>query len=131
MLQVDEALAQNSALSKVPAPNRREFDNLQNWLQRPSMGNNFLNDAEETIWTNPSTQEYVNLSPVGLQKDYFTSLMKGILLDVYHRVWGYRHKVVFCLKTPFNISHYLCQRNCSKSRRHIPAQNSDNMTMTR
>ena len=57
------------------------------------MGNNFLNDIEATIWSMEDRNDFVTLFPRMLQKDFFTSMLGGLLLDLYHRIWGHRRKV--------------------------------------
>ena len=89
----DAALAQALELSKAEAPSRRELDFLRRWLVRPSMGDSFLKDIEKTIWNEEHDQDLVTLFPRILQRDFFTSLLDGCLLDLYDRIWGRRRAV--------------------------------------
>ena len=57
------------------------------------MGNNFLKDIEKSIWDTANDNDFVTLFPRMLEKDAFTSALNGVLLDIYHRVWGQRQKV--------------------------------------
>ena len=57
------------------------------------MGDGFLNDIEETIWDTSNEPDFVTIFPRVLQRDAFTSFLNGLLLDVYHRIWGHRLKV--------------------------------------
>ena len=63
------------------------------------MGNNFLKDIEKTIWDTTNDNDFVTLFPRMLEKDAFTSALNGVLLDIYHRVWGQRRKV--CNQNPY------------------------------
>ncbi|CAD6594008.1 MAG: hypothetical protein ASARMPREDX12_007936 [Alectoria sarmentosa] len=90
--QYNTALSQALELSKAGAPNDRELDFLRNWFIKPSMGNDFLNDIERSIWDKPNTPDLVTLFPRILQRDFLTSRLDGILLDIYDRVWGHRLK---------------------------------------
>lgn len=93
ILSIDLALSQTRELTKAEIPTRREIGFLRSWLVRPSMGNNFLNDREQTIWEIPNTSDLITLFPRHLEKDAFTSLLNGALLDIYHGIWGHRRKV--------------------------------------
>lgn len=57
------------------------------------MGNNFLSDIERSTWEETNDPDFLTLFPRTVQKDAFTSLKNGILLDVYHRLWGRKRKV--------------------------------------
>ena len=89
----DAALSQALELSNAQTPTRRELEFLRRWLMRPSMGGSFLKDIEQSIWDEPNTADLVTLFPRTLQRDWFTSLLDGYLLDIYHRIWGHRRKV--------------------------------------
>lgn len=101
MTNTDAALAQALELSKAEAPSRRELDFLRRWLIRPSMGDDFLTDIERTIWDEAHTSDLVTLFPRVLQRDAFTSLLDGYLLDIYDRIWGHRRKVCQCCPALF------------------------------
>lgn len=89
----DNALAQALELSKTPRPTSREVKFMRDWLARPAMGNGFLNDIEHGIWTDTNDFDFVTLCPRPMQRDPFTSLLNGALLDLYHRLWGHKRKV--------------------------------------
>jgi len=60
------------------------------WLNRPNGGSSFLRDRERDIWTAKNVNDFMSLSPQDSQKDAFSALLDGVLLDLYHRVWGRR-----------------------------------------
>ena len=109
----DTALSQALELSKAGAPNDRELDFLRNWFIKPSMGNDFLNDIERSIWDKPNTPDLVTLFPRILQRDFLTSRLDGILLDIYDRVWGHRLKVWRLESGAHNIFDRRCQQQSS------------------
>ncbi|KAL9614980.1 MAG: hypothetical protein Q9204_008795 [Flavoplaca sp. TL-2023a] len=71
----------------------KEVGFLRDWLVRPTMGNDFLNDIERSTWEDTNDPDFLTLFPRTTQKDPFTSLMNGALLDVYHRIWGHKRRV--------------------------------------
>jgi hypothetical protein len=60
------------------------------WLNRPDGGCSFLRDRERDIWTAENVDDFMSLGPQDRQKDSFSSLLDGALLDLYHRTWGRR-----------------------------------------
>jgi hypothetical protein len=95
-------LAQATALKKAAIPTSRALKFLRDWLERPAMGNDFLSDREKTIWNLPNTPDLITLLPSEQKKDAFTSLLNGILLDIYHRVYGHKKEVYI----PQNLATY-------------------------
>jgi hypothetical protein len=91
----DTALVQAADLKRVGTPTKRELNFLRVWLMRPMMGNLFLNDREQTIWDESNTSDLLTLLPHDEEKDAFTSLLNGFLLDIYHRVVGDKSQVCF------------------------------------
>jgi hypothetical protein len=63
------------------------------WLNRPDGGCSFLRERERDIWTAENVDDFMSLGPQDKQKDPFSSLLDGALLDLYHRAWGRRGDV--------------------------------------
>jgi hypothetical protein len=89
----DVALSQALNLCKADTPSPRGIDFLRDWLRRPNMGNQFLNDVEQTIWEPSNDPDLISLSRHSREKDFFTKLIYGVLLDWHHRLWGNGAKV--------------------------------------
>ena len=123
----DSALSQALELSKAERPNQRELDFFRRWLIRPSMGDNFLTDIEQTIWDESNTRDLVTLFPRILQRDYLTSLLDGYLLDIYDRIWGHRRKVCH-LNSKLSLENKLTTRPGSNHRPCFVVQISGNTT---
>ena len=64
-----------------------------NQLRRPNMGNQFLNDVEQAIWEPSDDPDLISLSRHSRDKDFFTKLIYGVLLDSHHGLWGNGAKV--------------------------------------
>lgn len=92
---LDTALLQAADLAKVGTPTEREVQFLRTWLQRPTMGNNFLSDFESKIWGEQHKNDLVTLFPREPlpKRDAFTALLNGALLDIYNGILGQGRKV--------------------------------------
>ena len=88
----DAALLQVSQLAKVDPPREDELQFLQDWLQRPMMGNSFLRGREETVWRNRAPKEMVTLAERQLDADPFSNWLSTGLVGLFDRVWGNRRK---------------------------------------
>ena len=122
-VQSDTMLTQILQLSSAQHPRDGELDFLQKWLIRPSMGGDFLNDLESTIWNQSNVTEYVTLFPRVLQRDFFTSLLDGVFLDIYHGIWGHRRNVY--QHQALQPSHHKSSLHDSK---HLPQDFDDTAT---
>jgi len=83
-MNVDTALSQALELSKAEPPTLRELDFLRNWLERPAMGDLFLNDVEQTTWASSNGADLITLSRHSLNTDHFTKWLSGALLNLHH-----------------------------------------------
>ncbi|KAI4223947.1 MAG: hypothetical protein LQ349_007332, partial [Xanthoria aureola] len=92
LAEYNTALSQALTSSKAARPEAREVRFLRDWLARPSLGNDFLNDIERCTWEDANDPDFLTLFPRTIQKDVFTSFLNGALLDVYHRLWGHKRK---------------------------------------
>ncbi|GIZ41325.1 hypothetical protein CKM354_000463200 [Cercospora kikuchii] len=88
--EYNQAISDFLQLQHALPPAQRDLDFLRKWLDRPDGGNAFLRDREKKTWTQDHDGDFMLLSSRQVQIDPFTSLLKGILLDIYHRVWGHR-----------------------------------------
>jgi hypothetical protein len=97
--QTGEAIDDAAALQQRNVPSTRDIALLMGfdkdngktgWLNRPDGGCSFLRDREKDIWTVKNVDDFMSLGPQNQQKDAFSSLLNGALLDLYHRVWGGR-----------------------------------------
>lgn len=101
MGDIDSALVQALEMRRIERPARREINLLREWLVRPIMGNQFLNGIEQTVWEESNDPDLVSLFPRQLERDTFTVLLEGVLLDVYHRIWGRRNRRKVRCHPPF------------------------------
>ncbi|MCJ1403440.1 hypothetical protein MMC11_006663 [Xylographa trunciseda] len=92
LTEYNAALFQTLELRTAKLPTSREIGFLRNWLLRPSMGNDFLNDVEHSIWEVSNTPDLVTLFSRELEKDVLTTFLERGLLNLYHRIWGHRQK---------------------------------------
>lgn len=60
------------------------------WLNRPDGGASFLRDIEMRIWTEVNMGDFMSLAPRQSQRDPFSSLLSGAMLDLYHHIRGKR-----------------------------------------
>ncbi|KAH6664981.1 hypothetical protein B0J14DRAFT_661091 [Halenospora varia] len=104
--EYNTALVQATQLSKAKKPSKRQLNFLTDWLRRPSMGNSFLKDREQTIWQAQNAPDLVTLFSHTQEKDGFTTLMSGVMLDIYHRIWGHRRKQTYNLDHEGKITAY-------------------------
>lgn len=89
----DRAVTAALQMQDIRAPSSREISFLRNWLNRPDGGESFLHDRERLVWTPENTGDLMSLLPRQMESDPFTSLLKGFLLELYHRVWGHKKPV--------------------------------------
>ncbi|OCL00017.1 uncharacterized protein K441DRAFT_627195 [Cenococcum geophilum 1.58] len=100
------ALTQALEVSKARSPTKREVDFLRSWLIRPSLGANFQNHPEDTIWSKSNDGDFITLRSQESENDPFTSVLNGFLLDIYHRIWGQQRKHNQSEKLGRNIRRY-------------------------
>lgn len=91
-LSPDAALLQISQLAKVDSPREDELHFLQDWLERPMMGNSFLRGREATVWRDRTAKEMVTLAERKLDSDPFSTWLSTGLVSIFDRVWGNRRK---------------------------------------
>ena len=76
---------------------------LRRWLDRPTGGASFLQDLERSVWAEDQT-DFMSIFPGNVENDFFSSALRGVLLDLYHRLWGKR-KVGRTVSTTEAVSH--------------------------
>lgn len=91
-LSPDAVLLQVSRLAKVDSPREGELQFLQDWLERPMMGNSFLRGREATVWKDRTARDMVTLAERKLDSDPFSTWLSTGLVGVFDRVWGNRRK---------------------------------------
>ncbi len=79
-------------LSKVESPEMSQLLELKGWLRDPKGGGLFLDGAEAETWTESNKSEYVSVGPPVPERDVFTTLLRGALLDAFHFLLGERLK---------------------------------------
>lgn len=87
----ESALLRMTRLRRLQRPSHRDFKSLQIWLEADDGGDNFLVAPEHTIWKS-SLSEYISLADFE-QRDIFSEMMYGGILELYHRLWGGRKEV--------------------------------------
>lgn len=87
------AVTSAAQMQAIQPPTEAEETLLNHWLDRPDGGSAFLRDREEHIWSKRNDADFLSLFQRQLEMDAFTSLLQGVLLDLYHRLWGHRQKV--------------------------------------
>ncbi|KAM6513640.1 hypothetical protein FALCPG4_016022 [Fusarium falciforme] len=80
-------------LSKAESPGKSQLAELRGWLRDSKGGKNFLDGVEAEIWTDNDEFKYITIGPPFPENDAFTSLLRGVLLDVFHFLCGERFKV--------------------------------------
>ena len=68
------------------------------WLIRLDGGGCFFKDVELNICTEENVDDLMSLVPGTPTNDIFSSLLSGVLLDLYHRAWGKRKEVSTLVK---------------------------------
>lgn len=91
-LSPDAVLLQVSRLAKVDSPREGELQFLQDWLERPMMGNSFLRGREATVWKDRTARDMVTLAERKSDSDPFSTWLSTGLVGVFDRVWGNRRK---------------------------------------
>ncbi|KAG9526615.1 hypothetical protein KCU93_g5415, partial [Aureobasidium melanogenum] len=84
----ENALLRMTKLRKLQRPSERDFKSLQLWLEADDGGDSALVAPEHNIWKF-SLSEYISLADFE-QRDIFSEMMYGGILDLYHRLWGGR-----------------------------------------
>jgi hypothetical protein len=87
----DSALLQYSQMLKFDQPHRKNFNLLQEWLDRPEGGDFFLRGREAEIWE--SDQDLIALCDRQADKDGLTRVISDKLIPWYYSLWGHRVKV--------------------------------------
>ncbi|RSM12599.1 hypothetical protein CEP52_002389 [Fusarium oligoseptatum] len=81
--EYNTALSAAGAVEGLAIPEKRPLEFLRLWLKGAAGGEHFPLGTESTIWELESRAEYASLFPTA-SNDRISSLVRGILLDVYH-----------------------------------------------
>lgn len=92
-MSVDTALLQLYQIRSVQSPRKQDMDSLLDYL-RGVTGVDFLKYPERDMWPNWSSEEYreriieeyVTTDPRAVRRDYFSILLEGALLSIYHGI---------------------------------------------
>lgn len=92
----DEALIQQAQLKKLEEPRHNDLRLLQDWLERPTMGNLALIGEDRNIWGALDEPINPNLDlltlKTGMTEDSFSRWFAVTLLRVFHRIMGHHFK---------------------------------------
>jgi len=83
----DNALLRYRRVLELQSPLPDQVTDLDTWMQRPSMGNVFLQGPDRYIWSQPNLDDMVTLKPPS-PEDSFTSKPTQILTHYYHALLG-------------------------------------------
>jgi hypothetical protein len=89
----DEALQHVLSLDKAARPTKSDLEFFRVWLDRDTMGNNFLTGVEATMWSGANQDDLITIQSPPEEADKFTKFLNGTLLDVYNAVFGRFSKV--------------------------------------
>ena len=89
----DTALLQLFQLRGFKAPRKQDMDSLLEYL-RGITGVDFLRYPERDMWPNWNSEEYreriseeyITTDPRASKRDYFSVLLEGTLLNIYHGI---------------------------------------------
>ena len=83
----DEALHHQIALTALRPVNPRDLAFLQQWMQRPSMGNVYLLGRDSNIWSETDSSDLIALHARHAE-DPFTRWLSDTVVHAYHRAVG-------------------------------------------
>lgn len=89
----DESLRLFAAVAGVGRPAASDVEFLRRWLQRPSIGNNFLTGLESSIWAPENDKDLLCLMAQREESDWFSDFLREKMLSLYHYVFGRRTQV--------------------------------------
>ncbi|EEU37142.1 uncharacterized protein NECHADRAFT_8348, partial [Fusarium vanettenii 77-13-4] len=81
--EYNTSLSATGAVQSLPSPEKRPLEFIRLWLEGAGGGEYFPLGTESTIWEMQSRDEYVSVTPIA-SGDRISSLVRGILLDIYH-----------------------------------------------
>ncbi|KAH6722946.1 hypothetical protein BKA61DRAFT_565600 [Leptodontidium sp. MPI-SDFR-AT-0119] len=92
-----KAIAQHRMMTGLPAPSSCDLKVLQQWLERPRLGNCALVGADSDVYENHKQAGLVTLAARGRETDAMTRLLVNKLPELYHwaivkpihRCWGW------------------------------------------
>ncbi|KAG4435317.1 hypothetical protein IFR05_009206 [Cadophora sp. M221] len=79
-----KAIAQHRMMTGLPAPNSCDLKTLQQWLERPGLGNCALVGADSDVYENHKQTGLVTLTARGREADAMTRLLVNKLPELYH-----------------------------------------------
>ena len=83
----DEAVLRYNKIYGLKRPLKRQLAELNTWMERPTMGNVFLEGSDRLTWNKPDRDDLMTLQPPS-REDGFTSDLTLALVGYYHRLIG-------------------------------------------
>ncbi|KAH7121593.1 hypothetical protein EDB81DRAFT_861508 [Dactylonectria macrodidyma] len=80
-------------LSKAESPEKSQLAELRSWLRDSKGGKNLPDGVEAETWVDSDETKYITINPPLPENDAFTSLLRSVLLDIFHFLCGERFKV--------------------------------------
>lgn len=80
----DEAISQHRMMNSLPPPGKHDLQFLQDWLERPSMGNCSFIGADCDLYEEHKASGLATLAPHGGEMDIMTSIIINVLPRVCH-----------------------------------------------
>ncbi|KAG4259311.1 hypothetical protein FPRO03_12987 [Fusarium proliferatum] len=96
LMRYNKFLAQYSAISQLPSPQKSQLQSLRNWLAMDKGGKNFQTGAEINTWTGDGSDNpdlYMTLQPAAEDDDLFTRGLMRFIAGPFHLAFGRRLKV--------------------------------------
>jgi hypothetical protein len=82
-------------ITGLPAPTPYDLKFLQQWLERPRLGNCHFTGADCDVYEPHNSKGLFTLASRGGQVDAMTRLLVNVLPNIYH--WGFVHPIhQFC-----------------------------------
>lgn len=88
----DSHLLQFTELLRLRPPKDADLRFLQNWLERPEFGNNFLQDREADVWDKSRDLVALATPKAATENDTFATWISSTCVPWFHRNIGHRIK---------------------------------------
>lgn len=91
---LDEALVLLDRVFTMRSPSDRELKVLQQWLNNPKGGNEFLRHFESSTWRDARIEDTVSLSKQRFDDDAFSNWLTEKAFNWYHDRYGRHFQVL-------------------------------------
>jgi hypothetical protein len=88
---IDKAIAHHRMITGLPAPTSYDLNFIQQWLERPRLGNCAFTGADCDVYDPHNCNGLITLALGGGQMDAMTRLLVNVLPNIYH--WGFVHPI--------------------------------------